>query len=198
MKQLSFLQYVQSKGYSINSEMYSVYSEIMGTFSNYEFAYQYILGSATEDIESSTRPSMHLIIEPIILPSVSSALFIGMYGDLECYLNLICAAHKNDLISEIALKDIAGSGIERAATYLNKVVGIGEVKNSTEWNELKHWNRVRNILVHNNGVIRNKDDDSSITFLGLKINPKHNRVYLTIDDCDKFHSLVVRFTQRCI
>jgi hypothetical protein len=192
------MQYVQSKGYDLDSEMYAIYSEIMGTFSNYEFTYQYISGSAKEDIESATEPGMHLIIEPIILPSVSSALFIGMYGDLEFYLNLICAAHKNDLKLDIALKDIAGSGIERAATYLSKVVGIGTVKNSSEWNELKHWNRVRNILVHNNGIIRNQDDERSIAFLGLNINPKHNKVYLSITDCEKFERLVVRFTKLCI
>jgi hypothetical protein len=151
-----------------------------------------------EDIESATEPGMHLIIEPIILPSVSSALFIGMYGDLEFYLNSICNAHKNDKNFEIGLKDIAGNGIERAVTYLNKVVGIRNIKNSPEWNELRHWNRVRNILVHNNGVIRNKEDESSIKYLGLNINPKHNKVYLSINDCAKFDKLVVSFSRLCI
>ena len=46
--------------------------------------------------------------------------------------------------------------------------------------------KVRNILVHNNRVIRNGDDEKSINFLKLNINSKENRVYLLINDCEKF------------
>jgi hypothetical protein len=198
MDQLSFIKNVELKGFDITSEMYSIYMNIMSTFWNYEATYKYISGSAKEDIESAIEPGEHLIIEPIIIPSVSSAIFIGMYSDFEAYLNMICNAHSNNNGSAIVLKDISGSGIERAVTYLTKVVGLTNLKSTAEWNDLKHWNRVRNILVHNNRVIRNDVDEKSIKFLNLKINSKQNRVYLLVDDCEKFHDLIVRFFKLCV
>lgn len=197
MDQLAFLDLVRSKGYDISSEMYSVYSEIMFIFTNYEFTYNYVLGSAHEDIQAAEEPGMHLLIEPIILPSVANALFIGMYGDVEASLNIICTAHANEKGARLKFKDIAGSGIVRAADYLSKVIDI-DVKSTVEWNTLKHWNNVRNILVHNNGVIRNTNDEDSIRILQLKTNPKYNKVYLTIDDCDKFHLLIIDVFKKCI
>ena len=198
MQQLSYIGRVESKGYGIESEMYNVYMEIMSVFTNYEFTYNYIQNGAREDIETAGKePGMQLIIEPIILPSISNAVFIAMYGDLESALNNICKAHTNHYAQKIKLNDIAGNGIQRATIYLDKVIQIN-VSDSKEWNELKHWNRVRNILVHNNGVIRDVKDETSIEFLKLAINTKHNKVYLTVNDCNNFHGLVVRFTSLCI
>gem|GEM_PF-3230859 len=198
MEQLSFIENLKQKGFDITSEMYSIYMEIMSTFWRYEATYNYISGSAKEDIEEASEPGDHLIIEPIILPSVSSAIFLGMYSDFEAFLNMICKAHRNNTGQAIALNDISGNGIERAATYLTKVVEIKNLKNSSEWNELKHWNRVRNILVHNNRVIRNDQDEKSINFLNLNVNRKENRVYLLVNDCKKFHDLIVRFFKLCV
>ena len=198
MQQLSYIGKVASKGYGIESEMYSVYMEIMSVFTNYEYAYMYIQGSAKQDIEiAGNDPGMHLIIEPIILPSISNAVFIAMYGDLESALNNICKAHTNEKAHKIKLNDIAGNGIQRAVTYLDKVIQI-TVSDSPEWNELKHWNRIRNILVHNNGVIRDSKDETSIEFLKLSVNRKYNKVYLTINNCERFHELIIRFTSLCI
>ncbi|MEK3905025.1 hypothetical protein [Paenibacillus sp. FSL R7-0179] len=198
MKQLPFFEHVKDRGYDLSSQMYKIYLDIMGTFSNYEFAYQYISGSAKKDIEEAQEPGMHLIIEPLILPAVSNALFIGMYGDVEAYLNKICNAHKTSKNLNISLKDISGQGIERAVTYLNKVVGIEGIKSSTEWSELKKWNLIRNILVHNNGVIRDNNDVTIINSLRLGIDSEENRVSLVIDDCDRFHHLLVNFFRLCI
>lgn len=198
MEQLSFISKVAAKGYNIQSEMYSVYIEIMNTFTNYEFTCSYIKNGAREEIETAGKePGMHLIIEPIILPSISNAIFIAMYGDLESALNNICRAHTNHYKKRIKLNDVAGNGVQRAVTYLDKVIQI-DISNSQEWNELMHWNRVRNILVHNNGIIRDAKDEKSIEFLTLCTNRKKNKVYLTVNDCDKFHELVIRFTSLCI
>lgn len=198
MSKTPFYEYMKQKGYDLSSPMYQTYLDFMATFGNYELACTYIAGSAKQDIEAAKEPGMHLIIEPLIIPAVSNALFIGMYGDAEAYLNKICNVHKELKNLNINLKEIAGQGIERAGTYLNKVVGIEGIKSSTEWSELKKWNIVRNILVHNNGVIRDNNDLTAIKSLELKIDSDENKVVLILKDCDRLNLLLYNFFKLCI
>lgn len=173
--------------------------DIASTFQNYETTLNYFHEKSEEDVGAmNSSNGQHIIIKPIIVPSVSSALFTGMYGDFEYFLNLICNAHKTKHDYKIDLKDIAGNGIERAVLYLTKIAQVRDLKNTLEWNKLRHWNKVRNIIVHNNRVIRNKADEDSIIFLNLNINKKQNRVYLNISDCKRFHDLILNFLRKCI
>ncbi|MCY8842453.1 hypothetical protein [Bacillus atrophaeus] len=199
MDQLSFVQHAVNKGNDLSSDLFAVYMDIASRFQNYETTYKYFYEKTKEDVNSrNNSKGEHLLIEPIIIPSVSSALFTGMYGDFEYYLNLICNAYKIKHNYKIDLKDISGNGIERAVSYLTKVVQVRDLKNTPEWSKLKHWNRIRNIIVHNNRVIRNQEDKVSIIFLNLNINEKQNRVYLLIDDCKRFLNLILNFFRICI
>ncbi|MEC0534306.1 hypothetical protein P8863_17640 [Bacillus spizizenii] len=199
MDQFSFVQDAVSKGNDLSSDLFAVYMEIASTFQNYETTFNYFYEKTKEDVDAKNNSNgEHLLIEPIIIPSVSSALFTGIYGDFEYFLNLICNAYKTKHGYKIDLKDISGNGIERAVLYLTKVVQVRDLKKTPEWNKLKHWNRIRNIIVHNNRVIRNKEDKDSIIFLNLNINKKQNRVYLLIDDCKRFHDLILNFLRICI
>lgn len=183
----------------LTSELFSVYMDIASAFYNYETTLNYFYEKTEEDVDSmNCSKGQHIIIKPIIVPSVSSALFTGMYGDFEYFLNLICNAYKTKHSYKIDLKDIAGNGIERAVLYLTKIAQVRDFKNTIEWNQLRHWNKVRNIIVHNNRVIRNKGDENSIKFLNLNINTKQNRLYLNINDCKRFHDLILNFFRICI
>ncbi|OLQ56953.1 hypothetical protein BHT94_04600 [Bacillus licheniformis] len=178
MNQFSFVQDAVSKGNDLSSDLFAVYMDIASTFQNYETTYEYLYGKAKEDVDARKNSNgEHILIEPIIIPSVSSALFIGIYGDFEYYLNLICNAYKTKHSYKIDLKDISGNGIERAVLYLTKVVQVRDLKKTPEWNKIKHWNRIRNIIVHNNRVIRNKEDEDSINFLNLYINKKQECIF---------------------
>jgi len=199
LDQFAFVQHAITKGYDFNSDMFAVYMDIASRFQVYETTYNYLYEKTKEDVEFRNKPDReHLLIEPIILPSISSALFTGIYSDFEYFLNLICNAYKSKYNYKIDLKDISGNGIKRAVTYLSKVVQVGDLKNTSEWNELEHWNRVRNIIVHNNRVFRNKEDRNSVISLNLQINEQQNRVYLTIDDCKRFLNLALNFFKLCI
>lgn len=125
MDQFSFVQEAVSKGNDLSSDLFAVYMDIASTFQNYETTYEYLYGKTKEDVDAR---KIHILIEPIIIPSVSSALFIGIYGDFEYYLNLICNAYKTKHGYKIDLKDISGNGIERAVLYLTKVVQVRDLK----------------------------------------------------------------------
>lgn len=197
MVEINYWSYIEERGYDSDSRMYEIFRDIANKFTEFEFAYNYIQGSAKEDIDSAEGNGMHLIIEPVILPPIANALFIAMYGEFEGYLNLICKEHAVVGEHRIKLKDISGSGIERAAAYLSKVVLNDKLKSSSKWNELQHWNKIRNILVHNNGLISKDGDMKSIEFLKLNVNDE-NKVQLRIKDCDDFNTLVSRLVLLCI
>ncbi|OKL37008.1 hypothetical protein [Domibacillus mangrovi] len=198
MSELSFMDNVESKGYGTKSEMYLVYLDIMGRFMDYEMAYKYVEGSAKVEIESATEPGLHLLLEPIILPSIANAMFLAIYGDFEAFLNRICVVHRSNNSYTLGYRDLYGNGIERAVTYLNKVVGLKDIKKSIEWNDLRDWNKIRNILVHNNGVTRDEKDAEAMRKLKIKADNEYNRVSMSIEDLDRFHNLIVQFLMKCV
>lgn len=189
---------LRKNGYDRENPIFKIIIDFSTYYIKYDYSIKYISGSTEEDIESAEANGMHLIIEPIILPSVANALFIGMYGDFEFYLNQLCKAYQEVMDLRLDLTDIYGMGINRAVMYLKKVVGLKRIIDSNEWNQLNHWNRIRNILVHNNGILKTSNDMKSTQFLELGINEKYNKTYLTLGDCDKFQKVVVNFIKLCI
>lgn len=197
LNQLDFLQYVHSKGYNIECKMYSVYVDILMTFTKYEYICEFLKKTLTNEAETENQIDRTLV-KPIILPSIANAIFIAMYGDFEGYVNQICNSYKEEKGFILEAKDLRGEGIQRAVNYLEKIVGLNNIKNSTEWNEIMRWNSIRNILVHNNGVIKNQKDDDALRFLNLNFNHKKGKVYLQLEDCQRFQSLVIKFFRLCI
>lgn len=69
----------------------------------------------------------------------------------EGYLNQLCLSFKKANISNVALTDIKGRGIERAKTYLKKAVGIPFPSDGESWRKILHAQLIRNIVAHNGG-----------------------------------------------
>lgn len=53
----------------------------------------------------------------------------------------------------LSLSDLSGKGIDRAVNYLNKVAGLNVSKTSQEWNHVKKVQKVRNVIVHQEGKL---------------------------------------------
>jgi predicted nucleic acid-binding protein len=88
------------------------------------------------------------------LPSVlRSSVLVHVYAVLENILNDLCLIHKNKKQLGLSLSDLKHEGIARAKIYLTKVSGSPCNEASKEWNEIVKINRVRNVLVHNSGVL---------------------------------------------
>lgn len=108
------------------------------------------------------------IVQENVNPLLSEAYFLAAYNCLEYSLNFLCSAWQKQESTKLKFKDISGQGIPRAILYLEKVVGLNKIKNSEEWQQLTHWNTVRNCLVHNSGILRNDKDKQSVNYLGIK------------------------------
>jgi len=90
-----------------------------------------------------------------------SSAIITIYNLIEQYLDEICHHFGSRGISKIQLKDINGKGIERAKTYLTKVVGIEFKTFNSQWSFIKKLNLIRNYIVHS-GSILPKDENHKL------------------------------------
>ena len=80
-----------------------------------------------------------------------NSIFNTAYTIFENHMNELCKILAKNTVTELGLKDIKGLGIERAKIFISKVIGIKDVFSSSEWEEIKEYSRVRNILVHTSG-----------------------------------------------
>lgn len=78
---------------------------------------------------------------------------ITVFSFLENELDELCRLCQEEQSLKIAIKDISGKGIERATTYLDKIVGINTGRSAPIWRELTSIQKVRNIIVHQNGKL---------------------------------------------
>lgn len=54
----------------------------------------------------------------------------------------------------MSFTDLSGKGIDRSTDYLEKVAGLQGLKASGEWNALKTLQRIRNVITHDDGRLR--------------------------------------------
>lgn len=59
-----------------------------------------------------------------------------------------------------SLSDIKRKGIDRSTNYLEKVAGIDVHKTSSEWNEIKKIQKIRNVIVHQDGKLSDYQGNS--------------------------------------
>lgn len=78
-----------------------------------------------------------------------SSLFVTIYATIENEMNRICAQLAKD--DGLGVEDLRGNGIIRASNFLTKVCRVDFPEGSEEWSQLKEYNQLRNILVHENG-----------------------------------------------
>ncbi|GAA5140130.1 hypothetical protein [Alloalcanivorax gelatiniphagus] len=81
------------------------------------------------------------------------SLVITVFNFLEHQLNSLCHIFYESISSNLKLKDIHGQGVERALLFLTKVVNIDLASFGAELPAIKGVNLVRNIIVHNGGVL---------------------------------------------
>lgn len=79
--------------------------------------------------------------------------FVSLYGFLENELDKLCVLFKSTENFKIDLKDINGSGIERATKYLEKVAEVCTKKHLIEWAKIRRIQKIRNLIVHNGGKL---------------------------------------------
>ncbi len=81
----------------------------------------------------------------------SALLTISGYFEHE--LNKLCKQYQSEKSFKLALSDISGKGISRSSKYLEKVAGLDVHKTSKEWNQIKKIQKIRNVIVHQDGKL---------------------------------------------
>ena len=85
-----------------------------------------------------------------VFPSImQDSLFVTTYSYLESALASIVKKLANDNPKPVKLQELRGDGLQLFKTYLNKVQEIDFPDNSSEWQRISTYRRIRNFIVHN-------------------------------------------------
>ncbi len=87
-----------------------------------------------------------------------SSLFITTYSFFETSLSYMCKYYAENANCSIKLNDIYGKGFLRSRTYFKKVMNINFPDDKPSWSHIVKYNRIRNILAHNDGYIEKPED----------------------------------------
>ncbi len=110
------------------------------------------------------------------------SLLLSLYFQMESALNQICRNLKKSNNYELELEDITGNGIFKSSLYLKKVCGVKIPFQTDNWNRLTEFNKVRNMLVHTDGILKK----SNLNL--VRICEKYDGIILT-DFTDKEYSV---------
>ena len=91
-------------------------------------------------------------------PSIlRTSIFVMQYALLETFLSDLCQHLQRAGDLSLSLGDLRDRGVQRASTYLTKVVHVSFPNQSPEWRCILHLNRIRNLVVHSGGRAAGKD-----------------------------------------
>ena len=89
--------------------------------------------------------------------TIWASLFLKSYAEFESNFELLCNEVRNIKAIALSISDLNDHGIVRAKKYLELVADIRLTVPMENWNDLKNINRLRNILVHNSGILKRND-----------------------------------------
>jgi hypothetical protein len=133
---------------------------------NSEFHYKLTKG---ETDENWLDESAHLANSDWIL---LNSIFISMFSHFEFRLFRLCKILEKESVSQIKIEHLSGSGITKFYNYLRLVANIKSAnKNATYYNEIQKFQKIRNLITHNGGILltdRNKDITKEDNYKFLK------------------------------
>jgi len=80
--------------------------------------------------------------------------FLTVWSFLEHQLDQLCLFYQSERNFSLSFTDLSGKGIDRSTSYLEKVAQLQGLKASQEWNVLKTLQRIRNVIAHDDGKVR--------------------------------------------
>jgi hypothetical protein len=95
------------------------------------------------------------------------AQLLVVYGYFEKLLNDFCEEQRSAQTLKLSLKDLYGQGVERARSYVVKVIGLDKTFSSKNWQAIKNISVLRNSVAHRDGVIDYEPDLPSSVYSKL-------------------------------
>ena len=81
---------------------------------------------------------------------------ITLYSFLEHEINGLCELFMRVDGITVSPTDMRGTGVDCAVLFLVKVVGLQIDKSTTGWQEIRNIQKIRNLIVHNDGKLRDR------------------------------------------
>lgn len=93
-------------------------------------------------------------IHKVYFPNLQrTSAFLTMYAFLEPELEKLARILKRDLSLDGDLHDIEGTGVHRSLKYMLLIAKLPIQKGAAEWNRLTEINKLRNLIIHNDGKL---------------------------------------------
>jgi hypothetical protein len=120
-------------------------------------------------LDNQTFTSLKSIFEEYFPSLQRRSAFLTVWAMFENELSKLCERYRNERCSRLAFSDLQGKGIEQSTKYLERVAGLDLHKSrSQEWARIKKMNSLRNVIVHQDGSLRNGSSDqvkSALTYI---------------------------------
>ena len=84
--------------------------------------------------------------------------FLTLYGFLEHELDKLCMLYKKSKNHNIDFRDLKDLGIERSVKYLIVIAELPIEKGDSKWGNIKSIQKIRNLIVHNDGKLIDLDN----------------------------------------
>lgn len=138
------------------------------------------------------------LFEQDLAPAMRYSFVVLMHTVFETRLRAFCSDMQSERRISISLRDLRGSSIEQARTYLTKLVKL-QVADFPDWQHLRTLQKVRDCIVHAFGYVAelSKEKEEGIRELasqsiGLTIDD-YGRLALTKRFCDEHLSCLATF-----
>jgi hypothetical protein len=143
---------------------------------------------AMEDLDSDDR----FMFATVFTKTLRYSVLVTAHILLETSLEAICDAEQRRFGYRLRLKDLTGSGVERAKLYLAKVCGVRFPDGTAEWNRMAILSEIRNVIVHADGDVSKARHERSVRNTvrntgGLSL--RHDR-YLEVADAFIRHTML--------
>ena len=128
-----------------------------------------------------------------VIPMAYASILLMIISTLEEAFNRLCTSYCIKKQYPVQYKNLRGQGLDRAITYLDKVVGIKGIKQNPNWDFVKTARDARNIVVHNGG---RTDDSDKLKFekYDFNIREEDNQLMFDYEKILEIFNGVVQFT----
>ena len=90
-----------------------------------------------------------------------NSFLVSAHSLLEYEMNLICRRLKKERQIQISWNDLRGDVLERAKLYC-KLARLDLPYNDKTWQEINHYSKVRNCIIHKNGLLKEFQNDQDL------------------------------------
>jgi hypothetical protein len=177
------LKQLIEKGYKEGNPIYELFMSTQKMHFSISHSIMY-LKNLEEELLNEDDP----ITKYIVHPQLANSLFLTIYSQFEKLLHDLCNVYKKELNLTLSVDELKNKGVLRSINYLSKIVLIPNIKSSEHYDLISHWNRVRNLIAHDTGVITEENHRKSLKRLNLIYVEHYDEefVLLSFDDCQRF------------